>query len=456
MHHRPLRRAIALSVVALVAFAGTAAADTARADGDVATSTIEVVADLGAVAPGEVVSVDIGLVLTCTGSAHVDPGQTVTAGIDSANAPLDGAILSVTDATVGPAPADWPLDDTSCPIPAPTFTGGTPSVVTLRAPTTPGDDHRYSLMYHRSFSPFGVNDAEAIRQLTAIDIVLDVVANTPPTLILPNLAGVGTAEGDMTGGWAADWTGLGATDVEDDPDPLALCVPGAGTVLPLGTTSVTCSVTDAGDLTTTATFDLTVTDTTPPALADVPDDGSMTTGDPTGTTLAYATPGATDLVDADPTVACLPASGSHFGLGTTTVTCTATDDTGNTAHASFDVTVDYVPTHVASASWGEPVAGSGSVFSANRGRTIPVKVQLLVDGVARSTGKAHLTVTPCNGGSALTMELAQGAGRWNTSIDTASLPGPCHTVAAWIDGLEAGSFRLELRGTEPARTGKRR
>jgi hypothetical protein len=36
---------------------------------------------------------------------------------------------------------------------------------------------------------------------------------------------------------------------------------------------------------------------------------------------------------------CSPASGSTFGLGTTTVTCTAMDVAGNTASASFNVTV---------------------------------------------------------------------------------------------------------------------
>src|SRR5262249_51530088 len=35
---------------------------------------------------------------------------------------------------------------------------------------------------------------------------------------------------------------------------------------------------------------------------------------------------------------CTPASGSVFAIGTTTVACTASDDAGNTAAGSFDVT----------------------------------------------------------------------------------------------------------------------
>ena len=43
--------------------------------------------------------------------------------------------------------------------------------------------------------------------------------------------------------------------------------------------------------------------------------------------------------DADPKLSCSRPSGSQFGIGRTTVTCTATDPTGNTASKSFDVVV---------------------------------------------------------------------------------------------------------------------
>ncbi|MEA2578411.1 MAG: hypothetical protein QOD78_1999 [Chloroflexota bacterium] len=440
---------MALSLGALLAFAGGAAADTAKADGDVLTSAIEATANLGPVAPGEIRTVDIGIVLTCTGTSHMDPGQTITAGIDSAVAPEGGAVLSVTDATLGPVPSDWPAESAICPSPAPTLSGGTPSVVTLQAPMTPGTGYKYSLMYHRAFDPFGLNDGTAIRQATVMDIYLDVVINTPPTLTLPAVASGGPVEANATGGWTADWTGLGATDAEDVPAPTPGCDPAAGTLMTLGTNPVTCSVTDGGGLSDSGTFDLTVQDTTAPTLTGMPGDRSLTTDDPTGTTLTYRAPGATDIADADPMVGCRPASGSHIGLGTTKVTCTATDGSGNSASASFDVSVTYVAPHSASAVWGEPVAGSGTVFSANRGRNVPIKVELSIDGTIRTSGDARLRVTPCAGGDALTMALSFGGGRWNASLDTATLVGACHTVAASINGLQAGSFRLDLRGVEP-------
>jgi len=451
MHHRPLRRAIALSLGALLAFAGVAAADTVRADGDITTPVVDLTATLGAVAPGSVHEVNIGFVLTCANGSHLDAGQTVTVTYAGANEPGDGEIISVSDGTVT-APATWPADGRPCAVPAQTSADGTPSVVTLQAPTTSGKGHRFSLLFDRWISPDGGNDDGALTNMTAIDIIVDV--NTPPTLTLPTLAGVGTVEGNTIGGWVGPWLGLAASDVDDDPDPTPSCTPTAGTLLPLGPNSVTCSVTDSGGLTTSASFTLTVVDTTPPALLSVLDDYSITTNDPTGMDLFYATPSAMDRVDTHPVVRCLPASGTHVDADTTTtITCTATDASRNVTEDSFKVTVIYVSPHVATATWREPVAGPGATFTANRGRNIPIKVELFVDGVARTSGAAELHLSPCATGSGIRLALVPSSGRWNVGLDTSALDGSCYTVTATIDGLEAGSFHRELRGIEPVRAG---
>ena len=59
---------------------------------------------------------------------------------------------------------------------------------------------------------------------------------------------------------------------------------------------------------------------------------------PAGAIVPYAVT-ATETGHADPVVACAPAAGGLFAIGTTTVTCTAKDAGGNTATASFGVTV---------------------------------------------------------------------------------------------------------------------
>ncbi len=450
MFHRPFRRAAALSLGALLVFAGTASADTLFADADAVTPIVDGSKHLGDVSPGGTVSADVGFLLVCAGLQHVDATQSVVVswsglGIE----PLDGEIVSVTTATLAPLTTEWGVDTQGCPDPVPAQAGGATSRVTLRAPTTAGV-HTYTVAWDRTLEPAGNNDANAFsRTMTSVNFTLRVLANAAPTLTVPASF---TVEGNTTGGWTADWSGVSATDPEDAPDPTPTCDPAAGQVLPLGTTHVTCSVTDSAGASDSGDFDVTVVDTTPPALSGVPDDISVTTSDPAGRAVTFADPSATDVVDASPSVGCTPASGSIFAVDTTTVTCTATDASGKSSSASFEVTVTFVAPHAASATWLEPVAGSGTTFEANRGRTLPIKVQLFVDGEERTSGTARLTLTPCGGGTAIGLGLEWGGGRWNHSLDTAMLHGTCYDVTATIDGLAAGSFRLVFRGDEAAKT----
>ena len=79
-------------------------------------------------------------------------------------------------------------------------------------------------------------------------------------------------------------------------------------------------------------------DTTQPVLT-VPADITTGAPGPGGTTVTFAVT-ASDNWDSAPAVSCVPASGSTFAVGTTTVACTATDATGNAANGSFAVHVD--------------------------------------------------------------------------------------------------------------------
>ena len=448
MHHRPLRRAAALSLGALLAFAGTASADSLLADGDAVTTVVEGTRHLGDVSPGGTVSRDVRFLLICAGVQHVDGDQSVVLGWSGGGTvPLDGAIVSVTAVTFPPLTSAWATDTLGCPDPVPSLEGGALSHVILRAPTTAGM-HSFTVAWDRSVQPDGSNDANAFsRSPTSVNFTMRVVANAAPTLTVP---GSFTVEGNATGGWTADWAGVSATDPEDNPDPTPSCSPGAGTVLLLTTTPVTCSVTDSAGVSDTDSFDVTVVDTTDPVLAGVPADVTVTTADPAGRTVTFANPSATDVVDAAPDVACSPTSGSRFGVGTRAVTCTATDAKGNSSSDTFDVTVQLVASHVTSAVWLEPVGG-GATFEANRGRTIPIKVRLFVDGVERTSGDAALRLTPCGGGPGIVLPLEWGSARWDHSVDTSMLAGSCYQVGATLDGLTAGSFTLELRGSEPAK-----
>lgn len=81
-------------------------------------------------------------------------------------------------------------------------------------------------------------------------------------------------------------------------------------------------------------------DPDPPTLTCPSPVAASTTG--TGTIVTFAAPAV--AAGKEPvTVACTPASGSTFALGTTAVSCTATDALNRTSSCSFNVTVSKTP-----------------------------------------------------------------------------------------------------------------
>jgi hypothetical protein len=91
----------------------------------------------------------------------------------------------------------------------------------------------------------------------------------------------------------------------------------------------------------TCSFTVTVNDTQPPVItcpANQTVVSDQSTCNPAACTVAtFPAPTASDNCPGV-TVVCTPPSGSCFPTGTTTVTCTATDGSGNTASCSFSVT----------------------------------------------------------------------------------------------------------------------
>ena len=90
--------------------------------------------------------------------------------------------------------------------------------------------------------------------------------------------------------------------------------------------AATKTVTVSNQEVSTVYFQLTKRDTTPPVLS-LPSDITAEATSPNGAAVTY-TVSATDDVDGAVTPTCTPASGSTFGLGLTTVTCSATDQAG--------------------------------------------------------------------------------------------------------------------------------
>lgn len=112
----------------------------------------------------------------------------------------------------------------------------------------------------------------------------------------------------------------------------------SGSTFPVGTTTNTFEVTDASGQKTSCSFTVTVEDNENPVVT-VPADIVVDTAAGSCAAVVNFTPTATDNCSGV-TVESSPASGSTFPKGTTTVTVTATDASGNQDVDTFDVTVN--------------------------------------------------------------------------------------------------------------------
>jgi hypothetical protein len=105
-----------------------------------------------------------------------------------------------------------------------------------------------------------------------------------------------------------------------------------------GANTVTLTVTDASGNTNTCTSTVTVMDTISPTFASCPSDASVA-ANTAGCTATYTWTPPVESDNCSVSVVSSHNPGDTFAQGTTTVTYTATDASGNTAVCSFDVTV---------------------------------------------------------------------------------------------------------------------
>jgi hypothetical protein len=159
----------------------------------------------------------------------------------------------------------------------------------------------------------------------------DVSANQPPEISLDTNPLV--LEGNTTGGFTGTLSGVSASDPDGDTVTL---INDAPALLPLGDTIVEWTASDGEDA-VMANQTVTVQDTTAPVVT-VPGSIVQMAASPAGQVVDFAVT-ATDVVDPAPTVVCSPASGAMFPIGTTLVTCTGEDASGNQGQASFNVTL---------------------------------------------------------------------------------------------------------------------
>ena len=275
-----------------------------------------------------------------------------------------------------------------------TWAGSAPVTVTVAPrPTGPGSDQypvTVTLINASSTSsgtssvliaPFDVlTSAPATLVVTGANVTIHVafaecpVTNTPPSLMLPNDFSV---EATSSAGAEVTYV-VTASDAQDgDITSSVVCTPASGTTFALGTTTVECSVTDAGGLTATGSFDVTVEDTTPPEFTTFPAGAvQLIAANISGAVLDVASLGITaeDVggVSEPSTFECDYVAGTVLAIGSTTeVDCTATDAIGNESSVStFEV---FVGLNVGGTGFLPPLRMADPFSAHKRGSTIPHK-----------------------------------------------------------------------------------
>ena len=301
-------------------------ADALVADGDGLAPVAGGRLDLGTICHAETTTATVLVAVRATGHPNnrgvFDNGTTVTMTATV----LSGTGLSAATATPTIVmDADWRSQ--------PNQTMAAPLAWDIAA--TPDTLGRYR--GRLEFRAEGTNRlGQVVSRVARMNVIGRVVDCTPP--VFADVPADLVVEAQAVDGADVTYVPPTANDAVDGAVAVDCDVPSAAR-LAMGVTTVSCSAADRRGNISTVTFIVTVADTTAPVMDAMPV-GAMATADgATGAVVSWAAPTATDLVDGDVAVACDPAAGSVFPVGSTTVTCAATDAAGNATLAAFQVDV---------------------------------------------------------------------------------------------------------------------
>jgi len=175
-------------------------------------------------------------------------------------------------------------------------------------------------------------DASNNSSACTFDVV--VTENIPPTIVCPQDLFI---QATNSCGIRLDYSPFWFL-VDDNCYDFSLeCYPSSGSFFPYGTTTVNCVNTDVSNNTANCSFDVTISGNIPPVISCPPDIFAQATNTSNcGTVVDYPYPSVNCPGVA---IQCNPPPTSFFSLGTTTVTCTATDGSNNTDVCTFDIVV---------------------------------------------------------------------------------------------------------------------
>lgn len=199
----------------------------------------------------------------------------------------------------------------------------------------------------------GINTATCSFDITVVDVEVPLLVNIP--------ASIGQANDSGQCGAVVTWNPITAVDNCTTTMTSSM---NSGDLFPAGTTIVTVIATDPSGNADTSSFTVTVADAESPVITNVP--ANTTVGNDSGmctAALSWTPPTALDNCSA--TITSNFNSGDAFPVGTTTVTYTAIDSSGNSDTASFNVTVTDTQAPIAQCPANITVSADSGMCSAS-------------------------------------------------------------------------------------------
>lgn len=294
-----------------------------------------------------------------------------------------------------------------------------------------------------SYSAVDVNGNETSLSFNVVvsDVEAPILSGVPGTITVEAEPGVCTG--------IVSWVDPVASDNCDTVTPVSSSP--SGSSFPVGVSLVTFAATDASGNSTVTSVEIVVTDTQVPLISNMPADITQ----PVDANLCAATvtwfdPNASDNCSIASLNSDLP-SGSVFQVGSTSVTYTAVDASGNTTQGSFNVTVvdDQSPTITgmpnqinlfaetdqctAIAAWDLPIFEdncqvSSSTSSHNPGDAFAVGTTVVSYQVTDNNGNSTENSFNVVVNDGQLPEIVGTLGDIQVSTD----PGQCEAVVSWI------------------------
>ena len=245
------------------------------------------------------------------------------------------------------------------------------------------------------------NTTTATQTVTIVDIIY-------PTIVAPAAITVNTTTGCTAIGFS-----LG-TPVTADNCSVATVTNNAPTSFPIGTTTVTWTVTDGSGNSTTATQLVTVIDNVNPTITAPSAVSANTTNGCTASGIILGTPITADNC----TVASVTNNApSVFPIGSTTVTWTVTDGSGNSATATQVVTV----TDVTNPTITAPVAITVTTNSGCEASGIALGLPITADNCTVASVTNNAPATFPIGTTTVTWTVTDASGNTSTATQTVTV-----------------------------------